>query len=215
MAQKGQTCIVMFDGRVVFERYDNGGAVGKLQMLASGSKSFVGVAAVAAVQDKLLKLDELASENIPEWKDDPKKAAITYRQLLTLTSGLTAGERGKAVNAPAWKIIAGKPMTGIPGEQFGYGAYHLNAFGYALERKLGNETFEAFLNRRVFDPIGIKVVWRFKCDDGHPQVGGGAFMTALDWAKFGELVRQRGKWEGKQVATHDHLRTTNPRTPTG
>jgi CubicO group peptidase (beta-lactamase class C family) len=196
---RGQTCVVMFDGKVVFERYDNGGAADKVQMLASGSKSFVGLAAVAAVQDKVLNLDDPASESITEWQDDPKKAKITYRQLLTLTSGLTAGERGNAVRAPAWKDIAGKPMSGKPGEQFEYGAYHLNTFAYALERKLGKETFEAYLKRRILDPIGIKVEWRFKCEDGHPQVGGGAFVTAKDWAKFGELVRQGGKWDGKEV----------------
>lgn len=198
-AERGQTCVVMFDGKVVFERYDSGGAADKVQMLASGSKSFVGLAAVAAVQDGVLKLDDPASGAITEWKDDPKKAKITYRQLLTLTSGLTAGERGMAVKAPAWKQIAAKPMAGKPGEQFEYGAYHLNTFAYALERKLGKETFEAYLKRRVLEPAGVKVEWRYKCDDGHPQVGGGAFVTAKDWAKFGELVRLDGKVDGKQV----------------
>jgi len=43
------------------------------------------------------------------------------------------------------------------------------------------------------------VEWRFRCADGHPQVGGGAFVTARDWAKFGEFIRQGGKWDGKQV----------------
>jgi len=191
--------VVLFDGKTVFEQYDNGGAADRLQMLASGSKSFVGVAAAAAVQDQVLNYDDPVNEIITEWKDDPKKAAITCRQLLTLTSGITAGERGNAVRAPAWKDIAGKPMTGRPGEQFEYGAYPLNAFAYALERKLGQETFEAFLKRRILDPIGVKVEWRFKCEDGHPQVGGGAFMTAGDWAKFGELVRRGGRCNGKQV----------------
>jgi CubicO group peptidase (beta-lactamase class C family) len=199
MVQKGQTMVVMFDGRIIFERYDHGGSAERVQLLASGSKSFVGLAAVAAAQDGVLKLDDRVSETLTEWKDDPRKAAITYRQLLTLTSGLTAGERGRAVKAPAWKEIAGKPMTGKPGEQFAYGAYHLNAFAYALEMKLGNETFEAYLKRRIIEPIGVKVEWRFKCDDGHPQVGGGAFMTARDWARFGELVRQGGMWDGKEV----------------
>jgi CubicO group peptidase (beta-lactamase class C family) len=190
---------MMFDGKVVFERYDNGGAADRVQMLASGSKSFVGLAAIAAVQDKLLKLDDPVAESITEWKDDPKKAKITYRQLLTLTSGLTAGERGHAAKAPAWKDIAGKPMKGMPGDQFEYGAYHLNSFAYALERKLGKETFEAYLKRCILDPIGVKVEWRFRCEDGRPQVGGGAFATARDWTKFGEFVRQGGKFEGKEV----------------
>ena len=198
-SQRGQTMVVLFDGKIVFERYDIGGAVDKVQMLASGSKSFVGLAAVAAVQDKVINLDDPACESISEWKNDAQKAKITCRQLLTLTSGLTPSEPGKAVKAPSWKDIAAKPMTGKPGEQFEYGAYHLNAFAYALERKLSKETFEAYLKRRILDPLGVKVEWRFKCDDGHPQVGGGAFMTARDWATLGEFVRQGGNWKGKQI----------------
>lgn len=198
-ACNGQTMVVLFDGEVVFERYDNRGAADRLQMLASGSKSFVGLAAVAAVQDGILKLDAPASESLVEWKDAPEKSGITYRQLLTLTSGLTPGERGAALKAPSWKAIAAKPMTNRPGERFAYGAYHLNAFALALERELGEETFEAYLKRRILDPIGVKVEWRFRCEDGHPQVGGGAFMTARDWATFGEFVRQGGKWKGKDI----------------
>ena len=86
-------------------------------------------------------------------------------------------------------------MTGAPGAQFEYGGYHFDMFGYALERKLGKETFEAFLKRRILDPIGVKVEWRFRGEDGHPNLGAGMFMTAKDWAKFGELVRQGGKKE--------------------
>ena len=196
---QGQTLVVMFDGKIVFEQYDNRGSENTVQMLASGSKSFVGIAAVAAAQDGIIKLDDKVCESISEWRDDPVKSEITYRQLLTLTSGLTAGERGSAVRAPTWKEIAGKPLSGQPGKQFEYGAYHLNTFALALEQKLGSETFEAFLKRRVLDPLEIKIEWRFKCNDGHPQVGGGAFMTARDWATFGEFIRCNGKWKDKQL----------------
>ena len=205
MSAKGQPCVVMFEGKTIFEQYANGGAADKPQMLASGSKSFVGLTAAAAVQDHLLKLDDPACEAIAEWKNDPAKSKITYRQLLTLTSGLTAGERGTAVRAPSWADIAAKPMSGEPGQQFDYGAYHLNTFAYALERKLGKETFEAYLKRRILDPIGITVDWRFKCKDGHPQVGGGAFVTAKDWATFGEFVRLGGKWNGRQLVDEKTL----------
>lgn len=198
-AKRGRSVVVMFDGKVLFEQYDNGGAVDQPQMLASGSKSFVGLAAIAAVQDKLLNLDDSASEAITEWKGDPKKATITYRQLLTLTSGLTASERGVVMKAPSWKDTAERPMTGTPGGQFNYGPHQLNVFAYALERKLGKESFEAYLKRRILDPIGVKIDWRTRCADGHPQIGGGAFATARDWAKFGEFVRQGGRWDGKVV----------------
>ena len=195
----GRALVVMYDGRTILDRYANGGAPARRQLLASGSKSFVGVAAAAAVEDKVLRLDDPASEAITEWKHHPAKLKITYRQLLSLTSGLKPTERGAALRAPAWKDIAGKPMTGKPGEQFTYGAYHLNAFAYALERRLGKESFEAYLKRRVLDPIGVEVECRIRCADGRPQVGGGAFMTARDWAKFGEFIRLRGRWQDKQI----------------
>jgi CubicO group peptidase (beta-lactamase class C family) len=44
--------------------------------------------AAAAVQDRLLSLDELAVETLPEWRDDPLKRRITVRHILSLTSGL-------------------------------------------------------------------------------------------------------------------------------
>jgi CubicO group peptidase (beta-lactamase class C family) len=201
----GQALVVMHDGKILFEHYGNGGGVNVKQMLASGSKSFVGVAAVAAVEDGLIRLDDTACEAITQWKADPKKSQITYRQLLTLTSGLTPGERGAALRAPGWEEIVTKPMVADPGARFAYGAYHLNAFAYALQRKLKGETFEAYLKRRVLDPLEITVEWRFRCADGHPQVGGGAFVTARDWAAFGEFMRQGGRWKGRQVIASERL----------
>ena len=85
---------------------------------------------------------------------------------------MLAGERGAAVRMPSWKEIVAKPMTGEPGQRFVYGAYHLIAFCEALQRKLGGESFEAYLKRRVLDPIGVTVEWKIRCTDGQPQVGG-------------------------------------------
>jgi CubicO group peptidase (beta-lactamase class C family) len=198
-ANGGHAMLVMLDGEIVFEAYDNGGGVDRRQMLASGTKSFVGVAAMAAVEDGLIRLDDKACESLTEWKTDPLKSQITYRQLLTLTSGLTAGERGSAIRSPGWKAIIAKPITGKPGEQFEYGAYHLCAFAEALQRRLKPETFEQYLARRILQPLGITLQWRMRCEDGQPQVGGGGAMTARDWARFGEFMRLGGQWNGQQI----------------
>lgn len=191
--------MILQDGNVICESYANGGSASAPQMLASGSKSFVGIAALAAVEDGLIQPDDPASEVLTEWVDDPVKSTITYRQLLTLTSGLLPGERGSALRSPSWKDIIAKPMSGKPGEQFEYGAYHLIAFCEALQRHLEGETFENYLKRRVLGPIGIKVIWKGRCADGQPQVGGGAHLTARDWAQFGQFVLNNGEWNGKPI----------------
>jgi len=204
-AAGGQAMVVMLDGKIVFEAYGNGGGRDRAQTLASGTKSFVGVVAVAAVEDGLIRLDDKACESLTEWKTDPLKSQITYRQLLTLTSGLTPGERGSAVRSPGWKEIVAKPMTGKPGAQFVYGAYHLCAFAEALQRRLKNETFEKYLARRILQPLGIKLEWRWRCADGNPQVGGGGAMTVRDWAVFGEFMRLGGQWNSKQIIRKELL----------
>jgi CubicO group peptidase (beta-lactamase class C family) len=198
-ANGGQTLVVLFDGKRVFEQYDNGGAADQLQGLVSGVKSFVGVVAVAAVGDGLIRLDDPAAESITEWKDDPAKAKITYRQLLNMTSGLTPTSAGREGKSPSWKDQAARPMAAGPGERFQYGAFQHNVFAYALEQKLRPESFAEFLERRVLDPLGVKLEWRMWCEDGNPWVGGGGYMTARDWAVFGEFVRQGGNWKGKQI----------------
>lgn len=198
-AQSGQSMVVIFDGAQIFEHYDNNGGAERLQMLASGTKSFVGIAAAAAVEDGIMSLDAPVSGSITEWKNDPEKKGITYRHLLTLTSGLRASERVFSKIQPAWGDLADNPTTGLPGAQFNYGANQLNVFAFALERLLKTETFEDYLERRILDPLGISVEWRIRCSDGHPQVGGGAFMKSTDWAIFGEFVRLGGKCGEKQI----------------
>jgi len=200
----GETMLVLHRGETVFEEYPNGWSAGEPHLLASGSKSFVGLAAIAAAEDGYIRLDDPASTSLTEWKDDPEKSAITYRQLLTFTSGMTASEPGTAIKGetPAWAEIIDKPMKHKPGETFEYGAYHLYAFGEALQRilqKKTGETFESYLKRRILEPIGIKVEWRMRCKDGNPQLGGGAYMTAKDWAAVGEFVRNKGEANGKSV----------------
>jgi CubicO group peptidase (beta-lactamase class C family) len=84
----GRAMLVMVRGKVVFERADNGWSLERPHPLASGTKSFVGVMAAAAVQDGLLSWDELACDTLIEWKSDDLKSKITARHLLSLSSGL-------------------------------------------------------------------------------------------------------------------------------
>ena len=110
--ERGDAVLVMIDGRVVFEDYHNNGAVNQPHLLASGTKSFTGVMALAAVQDSLLSLDEPVSQTLPEWANEPQRAAITIRQLLSLTSGIEGGPNG---NPPAYGEAVTGALTAAPG----------------------------------------------------------------------------------------------------
>lgn len=171
--QKSVSFLVLADGATLREQYFSGTTADQRNLLASGTKSFTGMMAMFTVQDGILMLDNQASESLTEWKTDPQKSTITYRQLLNLTSGLTPGETGSATNSESWADIIAEPLMYAPGERFNYGAYHLNAFGLALQRKLKGETVETYLKRKIFDPLDITAEWKYRCADGNPQLGGG------------------------------------------
>jgi CubicO group peptidase (beta-lactamase class C family) len=195
------------DGRVLFEDYAEGAGPDEPHLLASGTKSFWGVLAVAAAEDGLLNLDERVSDTIGEWRGDPRRSRITVRQLLDFTSGLDPkpqGLRGEGSAGDKYAEAVKAQAVAEPGASFNYSPVHLYAFGAFLQRKLkasggGTQDPLAYLQRRIFDPIGMKIGhWR-RDDAGNPAMPNGAYVAPREWIKFGQLVANQGRWHNKQV----------------
>lgn len=197
-SNRGLSVLVMKGDKIVFEEYQNGSTADRANFLASGTKSFSGVICAAAIDDKLIKnFDEKVADTITEWKTDLRKSKITIRQLLSLTSGIDAGQIGRV---PSYTDAINSPMKYEPGTHFEYGPVPFQIFGELMTRKLKpkNENVLSYLKRRVLDPIGLKVAfWRANNDQILlPQ---GASLTAREWVKFGLLLKNNGKWNGKQI----------------
>ncbi len=204
-AERGDAVLVMIDGRIVFEDYPNNGSPARTHLLASGTKSFVGVMAAAALQDSLLAWDEPVSQTLPEWASDPERATITIRQLLSLTSGI---EGGPQLNPPSYAEAVTAQLTAAPGTKFQYGPNAFQIFGEVMKRKLkarGGETVGAYLQRRVLGPLEIKTGFWRGMPQGEPQLPHGAYLTAREWAKVGEFIRLNGMWKGQQLIPAEFL----------
>lgn len=208
VANGGLSMLVMHKGAVVFEAFDNGGGPRVRQWLASGTKSFVGVLAAAAVEDELIQWDQRASDVLTEWRDDPDKKDITVRQLLHLTSGLRANPPSGAAFGHSLADAISAPVVTAPGSRFAYGANHFHAFAAVLERVLQRERgigVEEYLNQRILEPLGIDVGWRIRLEEGLPQLAGGGAMTAKDWAVFGEFMRLQGRHGDERIISGELL----------
>jgi CubicO group peptidase (beta-lactamase class C family) len=201
----GHALLVYRDGQLVFEDYLNGHRRDDPHRLASGTKSFVGVLAAMAVEDRLIKLEERVASTLTEWQDDDRKKQITIRQLLTLTSGIAGGDVG---DVPSYKDAVRLAEAKFPpGEKFQYGPVPFQCFGELLRRKLepSKETVESYLQRRLLGPIGLKPSFWRKDAHGNPNLPSGAHLTAREWAKFGLFVLNKGAWEGKQLVSEKLL----------
>lgn len=159
--------------------------------IASQTKALTSVGVMMLMEEGKLVLDDPLGKFLPEWskttvavaKDTktkdrggydvvPAKRAITIRDLLSHTAGISYGtgpgeKAWKDAGVYGWyfadkkepvsevvKRMAKLPMAAQPGEQWVYG-YNTDILGVVIE-KLSGQTLDAFLKERLIDPLGMK-----------------------------------------------------------
>ena len=193
-------------GAVVGENYAPGWSASTPHKIYSGTKSFVAVAALIAMQQGLLTLDEKAADTLPEWHAD-RRRAITLDQLLSHTSGLDPD--GSLIYPYRDQMAAAVRVHLIdpPGSRFHYGAVGYQAFGEILRRKLRarDRSVEGWLRDAVFDPLDIDIAdWKHD-DAGDPLLHSGISLSAEQWAKFGEFINRVRTGKPGQLITNPSL----------
>jgi CubicO group peptidase (beta-lactamase class C family) len=116
------------------------------------------------LQDEgLLSVDDPVEKYLPEFKElktaDGKPARVTIRHLLTHTSGMgeITGEQARACKtlADVIPLYVAKPVAFAPGTKWVYCQSGINTGGRIAEVVTG-ESLDKLLQRRLFDPLGMK-----------------------------------------------------------
>ncbi|MDX3909879.1 MAG: serine hydrolase [Sphingobium sp.] len=215
--------LVMHDGKIVAERYGPGFGPDTKQLSWSLAKSVTAVLVGLMVSDGRLALDSPAP--VPAWNQagDPR-GAITLRHLLTMSSGLdhaeTADDAGGAIadaDTPRMLFTDGardmaayaeaKPMAQHPGKHFNYSSATAVILSDILTRMLTSSNdpevrraaMMQFVEGRLKQPVGLSSLTP-EFDARGTMIGGSIMhMTARDYAKFGEFLRNRGRANGRQI----------------
>ena len=193
--------LVQRNGRTITRVSEKGWDVNQAHRLASGTKSFAGALGIAAAGAGLLSLDEPVADTITEWRDDPAKSRITVRELLDQSSGIDP--KAGLPSDDVYKTAIAAPLVHPPGTTFNYGPNHFNVFGALIQRKMRAAGLHGdpldYLQRHVFRPIGLRVSGWDHDAVGQPLFASGADVSAHEWAKFGRLIAQDGRWRGRVV----------------
>lgn len=231
-------------GRIVAEAYAEGYGPEQTYPSWSMAKSILQALIGIAVGDGTLSIFDRAQA--PEWPPHDPRAQITVDQLLRMASGLAFDEDyvdgdvsdtiamlfgdGKADMA---RYAADKPLVHPIDTVFNYssgtsnilartlaialGATELGGTELGGNMPVGEQAFTAFMDSRLFRPIGITSAMP-KFDAAGTWVGSSyCFMTARDFAKFGLLYMRGGWWDGTQILPNgwvDYARTQS-KVPTG
>jgi CubicO group peptidase (beta-lactamase class C family) len=143
---------------------------------------------------------------------------MTIYQLLTQTSGLPTDQDILGQARDRQKVLLLLPLTFPPGEVFQYSPANFYAFAILMNRKLavadtGDSDVIAYLQRRILDPLQMTSFDIRRDSFDLPNLAGGTLLTAVDWANYGQLLLDDGKWEGEQLVPAESIRQCFIGTP--
>jgi CubicO group peptidase (beta-lactamase class C family) len=213
--------IVLHKGRIVYERY--AGALGPdgRHIAFSATKSFVGTLAELLIHEGKLDPDQPASHYVPELATSGFGNA-TVRQIMDMRTALAFSEdyaatglsdvarmaiAGGMAPVPAgykgpdgnFAFAATLKADGPHGGPFIYRTPNTTALQWIVER-VGGAPFNVQVATRIWKPMGMEQEAALIVDRVGTGFGGGGMNAALrDYARFGEMIRQGGRWNGKQI----------------
>jgi CubicO group peptidase (beta-lactamase class C family) len=200
-------------GHLVMEEYFYGYSVQRPHQLRSATKSVVsalaGIAidrgALSGVNERVLPQMRYISYANP----DPRKAAMTLGDFLSMRSGLdcndhrstSPGRETVIDNTPDWvKATLDLPMINDPGTKGYYCSGGVAVVGRTVENAVHMRLPE-FAQANLFGPLGIsRADWAWdydltNADKEYSQI----HLRPRDMLKLGVLFADDGRWHGRQV----------------
>jgi CubicO group peptidase (beta-lactamase class C family) len=234
--KKITSIVVLQNGRTVFEADFNGATPETRHNTRSATKTIAGMLAGIAIEQK--KLPSVQAPVFAYFKDrepfghpDPRKAKITVEDLLTMSSLLECNDDNSFSNGneermyvledwtrftldlpirgfPAW---IPKPADSPYGRSFSYCTAGVFLLGRVIERAT-NEKIDAFAEKHLFAPLGIRgSEWQYS-PLGDAQTGGGLALRSRDLAKLGQLYLDGGMHDGRRLVSPEWINaSTTPK----
>jgi CubicO group peptidase (beta-lactamase class C family) len=219
--------VVVRRGKLVFEQYfpgrDEPWGMGDGQHdfdattkhdMRSISKSAISLLIGIAIDRALIKnADEPVVKFFPDYAavKSPGWDNITLRHLLTMSSGIQWDENRAwkdpqndephLVNeADPYRYVLSKPIAAPPDTVWNYNGGGTDLLGNIIERVSG-QSLEAFAREALFAPLGISDWEWMKYRNERIASAAGLRLRPRDAAKIGQLVLNKGAWNGRQIVS--------------
>ncbi|MDO8699691.1 MAG: serine hydrolase [Rhodoferax sp.] len=212
--------VVLHKGRIVYERYFGVLKPEGQHIAQSVTKSFFGTIGAMLIAEGMLDENAPVSKYVAELKDTGFGNA-TVRQVLDMTTGIKYSENYADPKAEVWDHVrAGGVLPRPPGyagpktfyeflqtvqaegehgQAFAYKTVNSDALGWIIRRVTGKSIGEN-LQERIWGKLGAEQDAYFSVDSvGNEFAGGGMNAGLRDMARFGEMMRLEGRYNGQQI----------------
>lgn len=206
--------VIARHGKLVYESYRNGFDRDELHDLRSATKSITSLLVGAAIDRGLvLGVNERVLPFFPEHTrtlaPSEAKSRMRLRDLLTMSPGLdcndwipaSPGNEERMYKTKDWIAFAlGLSMTHEPGQYTAYCTAGPVLLGGVLTKATGQPVPD-FANAALFSALSItRAEWQ-KTPEGGTDTGGHIHLRPRDLLKFGQLVVEGGRWQGRELVS--------------
>jgi CubicO group peptidase (beta-lactamase class C family) len=222
--------VVLKNGQIRHESYHLDTGADDLRISWSVAKSFLSALfGVIQAEGAIASLDDQVTTYAPLLKGSAYDGA-TIHDVLTMSSGVAFNEDYldfySDINKMGRVLALGGSMDGFaagltlreadPGARFHYVSIDTHVLGMVIRGATGKDIPE-LMEDRILAPLGLQAAPYYLTDgDGVSFVLGGLNLTTRDYARFGQMVLQGGKWQGMQVVPEDWVMAmTSPQAKDG
>jgi CubicO group peptidase (beta-lactamase class C family) len=215
--------VVVHDGRIVGETYGEGFNASTPLLGWSMTKAVNAALVGMGIKDGKLSLDQKGL--FPQWAGDAR-AEISVADLMAMSSGLEFNEDQGLVTDPARieflerdaaAFARDRALVAAPGMKFHYGSGSSVLLARIWQNAIG-EAARSYPQERLFKPLGMTSAVLESDPSGTFLGEGFLYANAHDWARFGELLRLGGVWNGQQLLPPgfvDYMRSPTPASDEG
>ena len=205
--------VVIKESKLLIEQYFNGSSRESLHDVRSVGKSFASTMMGIAIAENHIMSEEAKLKEFYDLKSfenySPKKDSVTLKSLLTMASGFIGnddvssnpGHEENMYPTNNWvKFGLDLPMhkdkkIGIDYSYFTAGTVIL---GDIIHKSVPNGLV-SYADEKLFAPLNIKdYKWKYT-PQNVASTAGGIQLRAIDLAKYGQLYKNKGKWNGTQI----------------
>ena len=218
--------LVLHNRQIVFEDYYLTGGEDVVWLSMSVAKSFISAAIGIAVDEGRIDIHKPLDYYVPSLKGSAYGGA-RVQDVLYMASGASWNEdysdplsdinrlgRVIAMGGSADEFVASSEREFEPGTINRYNSTDTQALGMLLSRATGRTVTE-YLTEKLWHPLGMENDAYWIIDDHNVEMAFfGLNATARDYAKLGELYRQKGKWGEQQIISEAWVTaSTTPAAP--
>ena len=213
--------LVIQNGKLLFEKYWDGYDSTRLSGSFSAAKSIVSLLiGIALDEGKIKSLDEPVANYVDHFKTNGLEK-VTIKHLLTMSSGTSYNEGDKSyfsMNAYGYygddlvHMVEMMERKEEPGQFWQYRSGDTQVLGLVVEKVFG-QNISSLVSERFYKPMGAEydAFWLLDGEEKREKAFCCFNAVARDYARFGQLVLNKGNWNGKQIVSEKYI--TEATTP--